>query len=211
MNEMPPTLLPNRIIREKIVAFLQADLPSRKEKFPGNITLPVDWDGYDPLDVIDGKFPSVGVHVGGISGHSRRDVDTYGGGNEIHSTWQVGLSISCMNEYLGLDEDGVDEYQHPGRKWAIDNCEDLTILVREAILDSPAFNRDIRSNDESVRLVDNSLDVNFSEPMRPNNDRSPIWVAISQIQFRVEVDETIVRPRLGIVRTIHPHTGVLPK
>lgn len=211
-----PDVFTHRRIREHILTFLKEDIPSRIEramkaagysdsdehpylKLP--ILLPATWDEYDPTEVLDDDFPAIGLYLRGENNIERTDIDP-SGGSEFESVWSCILSIACTNRYLGLDADGVDSYETPGRRAAIDNCQDLTQIVKHAIIDSPSFNFDKRSSEESMQLVDRSLSVSFSDPMKPNGNKSPVWVAVSQINFQIRTSETIERPYLGIAKTI---------
>lgn len=199
-------ILMHRRIREKIQTYLQHwDDYVTNEIMAGSLqtlwTPVVDWDNYDPLDVLDGQHPAVGVYINSQTNHRRTDIsDPLGGGNEITSLVNVIVSISATNKYLGLDDDGVDSWEEPARAKAIERIQDMTEFFKQGILDSPNFNVSRTSLDNSIELIDGSLSINYSEPMRPSQRNGTQWVAASQLSFQLRVVENIERPNLGTVR-----------
>ena len=203
-------------IRRQITQYLQGDRAFRIEKInelleaageAGRMELPITWDMDEPTGVSDDGYPALGMYLRGSSQYRRIDIsDSWGGGNEVEAEHSVTLAVSEKNHYLGLDDDGVDSYEAPGRKVSRLNCEVLVSLIVESILDNPRLS--VEANG-FLDLVDNSVNVNYSDPIRPAGGNSPIWVCAAQITFRVRATQTLNRPNIGKVLTTSIETEVM--
>ena len=224
MSEAPiPTLFAHAKIRAYVINYLREVLPTfvaRVESqsgydddnpgtpsyLPYGVRLPETWDRFDPTEFDHSSYPAIGLYINRVSAHRRMDVGASAGW-EVQSTWSCTLSIACSSYYLGVDEDGVDSWETPEREAAMRNCQNLTMLVQAALLDSPSFRADHSGDYSEIELVDSSLSINFSEPIKPS--RGPEWVAVAQITLDVRTTESIERPIMGIVRTASVRTELL--
>lgn len=192
------------LVREGVMTYLRDAVPAMaayaeaqwQEEF--QFVLPTKYLPYEALGIEHGSGPIVSMSIPRVAGFVRMDYDEMLA-EQYRAVYTVRILMHCFTP------DAMTEVPENAREVTIRQRDDLTTLIRSAILDRLSLGQP-----DVFQVNESTLTEEYSDAV-PTPNASGRWIAASALTFSVQFDEGLYRQKIADAESFDIIEGLLPK